>query len=56
MRHSPFAIVLAPELIERSAIAELPAGLVPRVAALPSSDEPAPASAADGNYRLIPLG
>ena len=56
MRHSPFALVLAPELIERSAIAELPAGVVVRVAALPSPDAPAPASAADENYRLIPLG
>ena len=57
MRGSPpFTLIVAPELLEGRAVVELPAGVVMHVGALPAADAPAPASEADENYRLIPLG
>ena len=57
MSHQPpFALILAPELLQGRAVVELPADVVLRFSGEKPADAPAPASAADENYRLIPLG
>ncbi len=57
MRGSPaFTLVVAPELLQGRAVVELPLGVVMHVGTPPAGDAPAPASAADENYRLIPFG
>ena len=55
-RQPPFALVLAPELLQGRAVVELPAGVVLHFSGAAPMDVPAPASAADENYRLIPFG
>ena len=52
----PFALIPAPELLQGRAVVELPAGVVLRFSGEKPAVAPAPASAADENYRLIPLG
>ena len=57
MARAPLKVLVASELLGRSAIVEVPAGIDLRaIATPPTSDAPAPASEADDNYRLIPLG
>ncbi len=57
MRGSPaFTLVVAPELLQGRVVVELPLGVVMHVGTPPAGDAPAPASAADENYRLIPFG
>ncbi len=57
MRGKPFfTLVVAPELLQGRSVVELPAGVVMHVGGLPAAEAPPPASEADENYRLIPLG
>ncbi len=55
-RQPPFALILAPELLQGRAVVELPAGVVLHFSGAAPTDAPAPASEADESYRLIPLG
>ena len=55
-RQPPFALILAPELLQGRTVVELPAGVVLRFSGETYPDAPKPASEADESYRLIPLG